>query len=141
MTVSTILKVAVLINGTSAYKDDVKASFTAAITAASPAAQVDFFDPIEAQTYPDPAAYDLIVLSGGSVDPMSKEPWVLRMQEFLQSTVKDFPRKKIVGICWGHQTIAVAFGGVVGGIHKAEVGCFDEEMRAQKQMRRGGWMC
>jgi len=114
--------VAVLINGVSQYRERVKASFTTAITAISPAAKVDFYDPIEAQTYPDPAQYDLIVLSGGTVDPMGQEPWVLKMHEFLRTTVREHPRQKILGICWGHQTVAVAFGGVVEGMARAEIG-------------------
>jgi len=122
MTVSTALHVAVLINGKSQYRERVKASFTSAVTTGSPNAEVDFYDPIDAQIYPDPSKYDLIVLSGGTVDPMSKEPWVVKMQEFLRTTVREHPRQKLMGICWGHQTIAVAFGGIVGGIDKAEIG-------------------
>ena len=45
---------------------------------------------------------------------MGSQPWVLKMQEFLRSTARAWPEKKIVGICWGHQTICVSFGGTVG---------------------------
>ena len=54
---------------------------------------------------------------------MGSAPWVLKMQAFLRDTVRDFPRRKIVGICWGHQTICVSFGGKVGNREGgAEVG-------------------
>lgn len=115
MTDSTQFKAAVLVNAISAVDDDFKAAFQNCITSACPSALVDFFDPIEAQMYPEPAQYDLIVLTGGIVDAMAKDiPWVLKMQEFLRKTVEECPSQKIVGICWGHQTINIAFGGVVG---------------------------
>jgi len=115
MTDLTQFKAAVLVNAISAVDDDFKAAFQNCISSACPGALVDFFDPIEAQTYPKPAQYDLIVLTGGIVDAMAKDiPWVLKMQDFLRETVEQCPTQKLVGICWGHQTIHIAFGGVVG---------------------------
>ena len=118
------LKIAVLINGfESPMTPAVRNSFltaTAAATSITPS--VDFFDPIVVQVYPDPSNYDLIVLSGGTADPMGSDPWVLRMHTYLKATVQEYPMKKIVGICWGHQTICVAFGGSVGSMDVAEIG-------------------
>jgi len=53
---------------------------------------------------------------------MGSDPWVLKLQEYLRRTVKEFPKQKIVGICWGHQTICVAFGGTVRKMAAAEIG-------------------
>lgn len=127
MTVSNSLRslrVAVLIdtyNGPTIAS--MKQAFTQSIRSASPDAQVDFYDPIEAQTYPEPSSYDLIVLSGGTEDMTVSDPlpWVSKMKEFLRSTADAWPDKKIMGICWGHQTINVAFGGVVAPMEKSEV--------------------
>ncbi|KAF1843618.1 uncharacterized protein K460DRAFT_396879 [Cucurbitaria berberidis CBS 394.84] len=122
MTASTTFKAAVLVNSISALDDAFSAAFQERISCACPSAQVDFFDPIEAQIYPEPAQYDLIVLSGGSADATAKDvPWVLNMQEFLRTTVAKYPTQKIVGICWGHQVIQVTFGGVVGPMDNFEV--------------------
>lgn len=123
MTVSTPFKAAVLVNSISALDDAFRAAFHERITSASPGAQVDFFDPIEAQIYPEPAQYDLIVLTGGGVaDATAKDiPWVLTMQEFLRTTVEKSPTQKIVGVCWGHQVINIAFGGVIGPMDTFEV--------------------
>jgi len=125
MTVSTPFKAAVLVNSISALDLAFKAAFQERISSACPGAQVDFFDPIEAQIYPEPAQYDLIVLTGGTADAMAKNiPWVLMMQDFLRMTVEKCPTQKILGICWGHQTINITFGGVVGPMDKPEVCSF-----------------
>ncbi|KAG4440183.1 hypothetical protein IFR05_004328 [Cadophora sp. M221] len=124
------LKIAVLLNGlASPNTASIKASFEIAITSASslnsdPAPPtIDFYDPIVAQIHPDATKYDLIVLSGGTADPMGNDPWVLKLQNYLQTTVQDFPKQKIVGICWGHQTTCVTFGGSVGSMESAaEIG-------------------
>ncbi|KAJ4298022.1 hypothetical protein N0V90_005921 [Kalmusia sp. IMI 367209] len=123
MTVSTPFKAAVLVNAKSALDDAFKAAFQERISSACPGAQVDFFDPIEAQIYPEPAQYDLFVLTGGTADVMAKDiPWMLTLQEFLRTTVEKCPTQKILGICWSHEFINIAFGGVVGPMDKFEVG-------------------
>lgn len=120
------MKIAILLNGyESNYKPLTVKSFQTAITAASLQvipSTIDFFDPIVARTYPNPSEYDLIILSGGTADPMGSEPWVLEMQDFVRTTVNRHPKQKIVGICWGHQTICVTFGGTVGDRDDAELG-------------------
>ncbi|KAH7350745.1 class I glutamine amidotransferase-like protein [Rhexocercosporidium sp. MPI-PUGE-AT-0058] len=127
---TTPLEIAVLLNGlASPNTSGNKASFETAITSASSLIsfaeppQINFYDPIVAQVYPDPVKYDLIVLSGGTADPMGNDPWVLKLQDYLRTTVQEFPKQKIVGICWGHQTTCVSFGGSVGSMEgAAEIG-------------------
>lgn len=115
--------VAVLVNTfASPITPENRASFTSAIQAASPSSTVAFYDPIEAQIYPDTEQYDLIVLSGGTADPMGQDAWVLKLQDWIRSTVKEFPKQKFVGICWGHQTMCVTFGGEVSPMEMPEVG-------------------
>ncbi|KAK0108224.1 hypothetical protein ONS95_003044 [Cadophora gregata] len=124
------LKIGVLLNGfASPNMVGIKISFETAIKSASrlnsdaACPTIDFYDPIVAQIYPDPSTYDLIVLSGGTADPMGSDPWVLKLQNYLRTTVRNFPKQKVVGICWGHQTICVSFGGRVGTMEgAAEIG-------------------
>jgi GMP synthase-like glutamine amidotransferase len=105
-------------NSPSPFAPDVADSFRAILAKAEPHAEVTIYDPIVKQEYPDTSKYDLVILSGGTVDPMSKEPWVLKMMDFIRKT--DAAQRediigtaKLLGICWGHQAICIAFGGVV----------------------------
>jgi GMP synthase-like glutamine amidotransferase len=125
----TTLKVAVLMNGfTSPNTPMIRDSFTSALAAAASSIEslstpaVDFYDPIIAQAHPDPNTYDLIVLSGGTADPMGSDPWVLKLRTYIRNTVADYPKQKIVGICWGHQTTSVTFGGIVSSMDGPEIG-------------------
>lgn len=125
----TTLKVAVLLNGLASPNTPlIRDSFTSALTSAASSIEgfeaptITFYDPIVAQIHPDPNAYDLIVLSGGTADPMGSDPWVLKLQNYLRTTVAEHPKQKIVGICWGHQTTSVSFGGNVGNMDGPEIG-------------------
>lgn len=53
---------------------------------------------------------------------MGSDPWVLKLQNYLRTTVAEHPKQKIVGICWGHQTTSVSFGGMVGNMDGPEIG-------------------
>lgn len=132
---SRSISIAILLNGyDSPYKPGIRNSFQQALAAATsptPSPSIDFYDPIIAQIYPDPSKYDLIVLSGGTEDPMGSAPWVLKLQDYLQRTILDYPQQKILGICWGHQTICVTLGGEVGSMEEAEVGVTEIRLTAE----------
>ncbi len=133
---SSALEIAVLINGSeSPLTPLVQESFVAAIKAASfsistPPPSIDFYDPIVTQLYPAPV-YDLIILSGGTADPAGTDLWVVKLREYLRHTVQLHPKQKIVGICWGHQAICVAFGGNVGNLDGPEVGVIHIELTTE----------
>ncbi|KAJ9257385.1 hypothetical protein DTO027B5_3900 [Paecilomyces variotii] len=87
-----------------------------------PTADIHFYDPIVAQSYPDPSYYDLIILSGGTADVRNPEPWVEKMLAYIRHLAESFPEKKMVGICWGHQAICAALGGTVIAMEEPELG-------------------
>jgi GMP synthase (glutamine-hydrolysing) len=58
----------------------------------------------------DARAFDRIVLSGSKTDANEQAPWISRLDEFIRSAVS--ARKAVFGICYGHQTIARALGGL-----------------------------
>ncbi|KAF2085211.1 copper/iron-regulated glutamine amidotransferase [Saccharata proteae CBS 121410] len=106
------LRVAILVNThrSASFEQSTRSSFIETLAAVAPLAKVDFFDPIEAHDYPIAQSYDAIILSGGTADIITPEPWVLKLLEFVRQTVAS-SKTKLVGICWGHQAINVALGG------------------------------
>lgn len=122
---SSTLRIAVLINTPpgSSFWDDVRQSYSDAFGIVAPEGRIDFYDPVSKGNFPDPQAYDLIVLSGGKADASSSEPWVLRVLDFVRTTVQLSPKTKILGICWGHQAIIRALGGDVGAVATGPIVC------------------
>jgi GMP synthase-like glutamine amidotransferase len=83
----------------------------------------------EAQTgeLPDrPDAHDAYLITGSPGGVYEPLPWIAPLRDFLRATS---PRTKLVGICFGHQLMAEAFGGRVEksgkgwgvGLHRYEV--------------------
>lgn len=70
---------------------------------------------------PGPSPFDLVVVGGANLDARRSDPWILALHGFLRARVRRRPDAKIVGICWGHQTIARVFGGEVVDMDTAEV--------------------
>jgi GMP synthase-like glutamine amidotransferase len=57
-------------------------------------------------------AYDAVLLTGSRADSFSSEPWVQALRERTTELLKQ--RKKLLGICFGHQLIAYCLGAEVG---------------------------
>jgi GMP synthase-like glutamine amidotransferase len=63
--------------------------------------------------YPDSFdAYDAVLLTGSKADSFSDEPWVRTLRERVGELLAQ--RKKLLGICFGHQLIAYCLGADVG---------------------------
>ena len=63
--------------------------------------------------YPDSFdPYDAVLLTGSKADSFSDEPWVKTLRERVTELLKQ--RKKLLGICFGHQLIACCLGAPVG---------------------------
>lgn len=117
------LDIAILLNSyRSPIIAEIRDSYVRAIRAVSRDAALTFFYPAErADDFPDPDAFDLIVVGGGNADPRKKHPWILRVHRFILDVVTNHPRKKLCGICWGHQTISLLFGAEVVDMDIPEV--------------------
>ena len=56
--------------------------------------------------------YDVVLLTGSKADSFSDEPWVRTLRERVTGLLEQ--RKKLLGICFGHQLIAHCLGARVG---------------------------
>ena len=59
--------------------------------------------------YPQPGSFDALIITGspaGAYDPL---PWIAPLEDFLRAN----DQVPMVGICFGHQIMAQAFGGKV----------------------------
>ena len=80
--------------------------------------------------YPqDEEQWDAYLVTGSKADSFGEAPWVLALKDYLQVL---FEKKKVLlGICFGHQILALSLGGKVGGLvsiliilYKNLIGCF-----------------
>jgi GMP synthase-like glutamine amidotransferase len=63
--------------------------------------------------YPqDVDAYDAVLLTGSRADSFSDEPWVRALRERVDDLLRR--RKPLLGICFGHQLVALCLGAQVG---------------------------
>ncbi|KAF2966657.1 hypothetical protein GQX73_g6900 [Xylaria multiplex] len=117
------LRIAVLLNSyRSRLLPAIRGSYRRTIGAVAPHAQLAFYEPANRGEYPNPDYFDLIVLGGSNVDPRKRYPWILEVHQFVRRLVRDYPHKKLLGICWGHQTISTVFGGKIVDAAVPEMG-------------------
>ncbi|CAE6480652.1 unnamed protein product [Rhizoctonia solani] len=92
---------------------------------------LDGYDVVQ-QVYPEEAKlemYDGIVLTGSAASAYAPLPWIQPLLEFVARVIKNYPRIKVLGICFGHQIIARALGGQCVPNEKGwEVGVFDVQL-------------
>jgi GMP synthase-like glutamine amidotransferase len=56
--------------------------------------------------------YDAVLLTGSRADSFSQEPWVLALRQRVTQLLH--AKKKLIGVCFGHQLIALCLGAQVG---------------------------
>ncbi len=56
--------------------------------------------------------FDAVLLTGSHADSFSDEPWVVELRRRVTQLLEQ--RKKMVGVCFGHQLIALCMGAPVG---------------------------
>ncbi|GAB1319851.1 hypothetical protein MFIFM68171_10061 [Madurella fahalii] len=124
------LRIAILLNSyRSPFITEIRDSYIRSIGAVSHDALLSFFYPAEQPDhFPDPDAFDLIVIGGSNTDPRKKHQWILRVHKFILDVVVNHPGKKLCGICWGHQTISLLFGAEVIDMDAPELGVTEAKL-------------
>ncbi len=56
--------------------------------------------------------FDAVLLTGSHADAFSHDPWVVALREQVQGLLRS--RKKLLGVCFGHQLIGLCLGAEVG---------------------------
>ena len=72
----------------------------------------DIFNPVKGEYPASFEPYDAVLLTGSKADAFSQEPWVLTLKEKVQALLQ--AKKKLIGVCFGHQLIALCLGAKVG---------------------------
>jgi len=72
----------------------------------------DLFDTMQGHYPASFDEYDAVLLTGSRADAFSQAPWVLELRQHVEQLLQ--AKKKLVGICFGHQLIALCMGAQVG---------------------------
>lgn len=88
------------------------AMFERLLRAAGATGQFDIFNTVKGQ-YPDSfETYDAVLLTGSRADSFSQESWVLVLKQKVEALLQ--AKKKLIGVCFGHQLIGLCLGARVG---------------------------
>jgi GMP synthase-like glutamine amidotransferase len=74
--------------------------------------EFDIFNTVRGEYPPTFDPYDAVLLTGSRADSFSQVPWVLTLRQKVEELLK--AKKKLVGVCFGHQLIALCLGARVG---------------------------
>jgi len=74
--------------------------------------QMDVFNTLRGEYPASFDDYDAVLLTGSRADAFSQEPWLLVLRQQVEALLK--AKKKLIGVCFGHQLIALCLGAKVG---------------------------
>ncbi|HEU0149439.1 MAG TPA: type 1 glutamine amidotransferase [Bradyrhizobium sp.] len=87
------------------------AMFERMIRAADDTVTVDVVSAIDGSALPDPVSLQAILITGSAAGVYDGLEWIAPLEDFVREA--DARRKPMVGVCFSHQLIAQAMGGVV----------------------------
>lgn len=74
------------------------------------------YDVVNLQEYPADdimasGELDGIIITGSSASAYEDKEWVKNLVAFTRKVYEEFPRVKVLGVCFGHQIVGIACGG------------------------------
>ena len=88
------------------------AMFERLLRQAGATGEFDIFNTVRGEYPASFDAYDAVLLTGSKADSFSQEPWVLTLKDKVHELLN--AKKKLIGVCFGHQLIALCLGSQVG---------------------------
>ena len=88
------------------------AMFVRLLRQAGAQAEFDVFNTVQGEYPSTYDGYDAVLLTGSRADSFSQEAWVLALKEQVLALLDT--KKKLIGVCFGHQLIALCMGAKVG---------------------------
>ena len=109
MTIVGILKADSVLNDLKLTHGDYSDMFSRILSTSARPCEVKIYD-VEHLEYPaDIHACDGYLITGSKRSVYEEEPWIQRLGDFVQALHQ--AKKKLVGICFGHQLVAEVLGG------------------------------
>jgi GMP synthase-like glutamine amidotransferase len=88
------------------------AMFERLLRQAGATGEFDIFNTVRGEYPASFDVYDAVLLTGSRADSFAQEPWVLTLKDKVHELLK--AKKKLIGVCFGHQLIALCLGSQVG---------------------------
>lgn len=76
-----------------------------------PGLKVDAVATVDGQAFPDPEHVEAVLVTGSAFGVYDETPWMQPLFEFIRDV--GAIRKPLIGICFGHQAVAKAYGATV----------------------------
>jgi GMP synthase-like glutamine amidotransferase len=89
------------------------AMFERLLREAGATGQFEVFNTVDGQYPASWDGYDAVLLTGGRADAFSDEPWVVTLRETVHELLARGAPPKLMGVCLGHQIIALCMGAKV----------------------------
>lgn len=122
------LRIAILI-----HTDDpiphrmMRESFERIFESIAPGSKLDFFNLLLSPELPmltEEPTYDLVILGGTTYPPKPGVAWMQNLKDFEHKLNSVYTKQKVMGICLGHQTLAILNGSIMGYSGEPEVSLY-----------------